>query len=141
NAKKQAITRTEKRLMALKLYLEGMGFRGTGRVLGVSNVTALNWIRNFGESVKEYVTENMPNNIQEIDIAEIDEMWHFTVKKNARFGSGSQSIGSIKGIALLDSEEKRAATQNALLWSSFLWYYYFTRDYMLYCFSNPTILT
>ena len=94
-SKKQGYS-LEKRLMALKLYLEGMGFRGTGRVLGVSNVTVLNWIRNFGESVKEYVTENMPNNIQETDIVEIDEMWHFTVKKNARFGSGSQSIGSIK---------------------------------------------
>ena len=37
-SKKQGYS-LEKRLMALKLYLEGMGFRGTGRVLGVSNVT------------------------------------------------------------------------------------------------------
>jgi hypothetical protein len=82
--------------MALKLYLEGMGFRGTGRILGVSNVTVLNWIRDFGQSVKTYVNENMPNNIEHIDIVEIDEMWHFTVKENESFGSGSQSIGSIK---------------------------------------------
>lgn len=85
-----------KRLTALKLYLEGMGFRGIGRILGVSDVTILNWIRNFGASIKEYVSENMPNNIQEIDIVEIDEMWHFTVKKNENFGSGLPSIGSIK---------------------------------------------
>ena len=83
----------EKRLTALKLYLEGVGFRGTGRVLGVSNVTVLNWIRNFGQSVKEYVIENMPDNIQEIDIVEIDEMRHFTVKKNKNFGSGLPSTG------------------------------------------------
>ncbi len=89
----------EKRLTALKLYLEGMGFRGTGRVLGVSNVTVLNWIRNFGESVKEYVTENMPNNIHEIDIVEIDEMWHFTVKKNESCGSGLQSTGLTKRLS------------------------------------------
>jgi len=86
----------EKRLTALKLHLEGMGFRGTSRILGVSDVTVLNWIRNFGQSVKEYVTENMPNNIQEIDIVEIDEMWHFTVKKNENFGSGSQSTALTK---------------------------------------------
>jgi hypothetical protein len=86
----------ETRLKALKLYLEGMGFRAIGRVLNVSNVSVLNWIRNFGQTVKAYVEENMPDNIQDIDIVEIDEMWHFTVKKNESFGSGSQSTELIK---------------------------------------------
>lgn len=90
----------EKRLMALKLYLEGMGLRGTGRMLGVSNVTVLNWIRNYGQSVKQYVIENMPNDIREIDIIEIDEMWHFTVKKNENSGSGLQSTERIKKSSL-----------------------------------------
>ena len=35
--------------LALQLYLVGFGFRSIGRVLGVSNVTVLNWIRAFGE--------------------------------------------------------------------------------------------
>jgi transposase-like protein len=82
--------------MALNLHIEGMGFRGTARIMGVSNATVLNWIRNFGKSVKEHVREKMSNNIQEIDIDEIDEMWHFTVKKNESFGCGLQSTGSIK---------------------------------------------
>ena len=86
----------DKKLMALQLYLEGNGFRGSGRILGVSNVTILNWIRDFGKSVKEYVLKNMPNDIREIEVVEMDEMWHFTVKKNENSGSGSPSIDLIK---------------------------------------------
>ena len=42
----------ETKLKALKLYVEGMGFRAIGRVMGVNNVTVLNWIRTLGKSVK-----------------------------------------------------------------------------------------
>jgi len=42
----------EIRLTALRLYLEGMGFRSIGRILKVSNVTVLYWIRTLGKSVK-----------------------------------------------------------------------------------------
>jgi len=63
------------------LYLQGNGLRGTGRILGLSNVTVLNWIQQFGNNIKEYVLGNMPNEIRDIEIVEIDEMWHLTVKK------------------------------------------------------------
>lgn len=42
---------TEKRFEALKLYLEGLGFKSIGRILGVSNVTVLKWIRSMGEKL------------------------------------------------------------------------------------------
>lgn len=38
----------ELRQQALKLYLEGMGYRAIGRMLHVSNVTVLNWVRAYG---------------------------------------------------------------------------------------------
>ena len=63
----------EKQLKALKLYLVDMGVRAIGRVLNVNNVTGLNWIRNFGQTVKAYVDKNMPDNIQDIDIVEIHD--------------------------------------------------------------------
>ena len=63
------------------MYLESNGLQGTGRILGLSNVTALNWIKQFGNNIKEYVLENMPNEIRDIEIVEIDERWHCTVKK------------------------------------------------------------
>ena len=83
--------RLDKKLLALQLYLEGNGLRGTGRILGVSNVRVLNWIKQFGNNIKEYVLANMPNERRNIEIAEIDEIWHFTVKKNGNYGSGLRS--------------------------------------------------
>ena len=35
----------------------------------------------------------MPNEIRDIEIVEIDEMWHFRVKKNENYGSGLRSTG------------------------------------------------
>ncbi len=34
---------------ALQLYLEGLGFRSIGRVLGVSHVSVQKWIKKFGQ--------------------------------------------------------------------------------------------
>ena len=82
----------EKKLFALKLYLEGMGFRSIGRLLKVNNVTILNWIRTLGKSVKTYVQAQMPDDIRQVDVVELDEMWHFTKKKNGNFGFGSLLI-------------------------------------------------
>ena len=42
----------EMKRQALHLYLEGLGFRAIGRLLGVSNVAVLKWIRGFGEDVE-----------------------------------------------------------------------------------------
>ena len=54
---------------ALHLYLEGLGFRSIGRFLGVSNVSVLNWIREFGENVQGLNAEN-----RQIGMVEVDEM-------------------------------------------------------------------
>ena len=79
------------KFQAVKLYLEGLGFRAIGRVLGVSNVAVLNWIRGFGVILKQYMTSNLPDNIHDIEVIEIDEMWHFTQKKNENYGFGLPS--------------------------------------------------
>ncbi len=84
------------KLFALKLYLEGNGFRGIGRIMGYSNSTILLWIRTIGKSVKAQVLKDMPDNIRHVDIIEIDEMWHFTRKKNENYGSGSPLIDIAK---------------------------------------------
>ena len=77
----------EMRRQALELYLEGMGFRAIGRVLGVSNVTVLNWIRAFGEKAeRERQPEPPPR------IAMIDEVWHFVRAKKTNAGSGFPSV-------------------------------------------------
>ena len=76
------------KFQAAKLYLEGVGLRSIGRLLGVCNVTVLNWIRQFGLILRDYVQERLPKDIHDIEYIEMDEMWHFTAKKNGRSGSG-----------------------------------------------------
>lgn len=51
---------------ALHLYLEGLGFRSIGRILGVSNVSVLNWIRDFGHKVQELSSQS-----QDIEMVEM----------------------------------------------------------------------
>lgn len=68
---------------ALHLYLEGLGFRSIGRFLGVSNVTVLNWIRSFGETVRGLQSES-----QDIDFVELDEMHSYIGNKKTTVGHG-----------------------------------------------------
>ena len=97
------------KLQALKLYLEGMGFRAIGRIIGVHNVTVLNWIRSMGNSVKTYVQTEMPIDIRHVDFVEMDAMWHFTVKKRENYGYGSLLIGIPKTslVSRLEVAEKK----------------------------------
>ena len=60
---------------ALHLYLEGLGFRSIGRLLGVSNVCVLKWIRAFGEQVASIRTG------ERINVVEIDELHTYIGKK------------------------------------------------------------
>lgn len=68
---------------ALHLYLEGLGFRSIGRILGVSNVSVLNWIRDFGHKVQELSSQN-----QDIEMVEVDEMHSYIGSKKTSAGYG-----------------------------------------------------
>ena len=57
------------KIQALHMYLEGLGFRSIGRILGVSNVSVLKWIREFGQKAQELNREN-----HQIEMVEVDEM-------------------------------------------------------------------
>jgi len=72
----------EIRNQALRLYLEGLGFRSIGRFLGVSNVTVLNWIRQMGKQVSK------PKTPANVVILELDELWHFVKKRQKNSGCG-----------------------------------------------------
>ena len=45
----------------------------------------------IGKNIKESVLGNIPPEIPDLEIVEIDERWHFTVKKNENYGSGLRS--------------------------------------------------
>lgn len=84
----------DKKLQALQLYKEGVGFRAIGRIIGVSNVTVLKWMKKIGQELRDTVLAQMPQDIETIEILELDEMWHFTQKKKTSSGYGLLCLAS-----------------------------------------------
>ena len=84
----------DKRLAALKLYKEGLGFSAIARFLAVSDVTVLNWVRGAGEKIKELLLAQTPATIDGMDVIEIDEMWHYTQKNSTNYGYGLLCLAS-----------------------------------------------
>ena len=42
----------DKKRLALQMYLEGLGFNSIGRILNVSHVSVLKWIRQYGKQAE-----------------------------------------------------------------------------------------
>lgn len=71
----------DQRRLALTLYLEGLGFRSIGRVLGFSHVAVYQWIKGFGEEVAQIKR-------QAAQIVELDELHSYVGHKKTTAGSG-----------------------------------------------------
>jgi transposase len=67
---------------ALAMYLEGLGFRAIGRLLGVSNVAVLKWVRKAAQNLPQ------PEKSPIVDVLEMDELWHFIKKRAENSGCG-----------------------------------------------------
>jgi len=79
---------TSLKKQAINLYLEGLGFRSIERILKVSNVSVLNWVRKFGKEI-EMIRE--PE--KEIEIVEMDELHTYIQHKKTTVGFGLLLIG------------------------------------------------
>lgn len=86
----------ETKKFALKLYLEGISFRAIGRILKVSNVAVLKWVRKFGEQA-EQIHQQEISKLRKVSVMEIDEMHHYIGKKSAKSGCGWLLIEVPKG--------------------------------------------
>ena len=80
----------EKRVEAIKLYLEGVGFRGIERLTGVCHNTVIGWVKNLAEEIERL----RPEVTGQVQTVELDEMWHFIQKKHKRVGSGLRGTES-----------------------------------------------
>jgi insertion element IS1 protein InsB len=58
------------------MYLEGLGFHYTARLLGVSHVSVINWARKYGEGLESI------RNPRPCKVMELDEMHSYTGHKN-----------------------------------------------------------
>jgi transposase len=78
----------EMKRKALHLYLEGLGFRSIGRIIEVSNVTVLYWIKSFGKEIEELQKEE-----KQIEVIELDELHTYIKSKKTIAGFGLLLIG------------------------------------------------
>jgi transposase-like protein len=84
---------------ALQLYLEGVGFRGIERIIGVSNVTVMNWVKKYGKPL-----DNLKLEIPKDAIVEIDELCSCVETKKNEYGHGLLLLGGLNKSWLLKSE-------------------------------------
>ena len=73
----------ELKKFALVLYLEGLGFRSIERIINVSNVTVMRWIKSFGKEV-----ELIRRKDKELEVIELDEMHTYIGSKKTIVGYG-----------------------------------------------------
>ena len=66
------------------MYMNNVGIRSIERILKVSNVLILNWIKNIGKNIERIINNNdieKKKNKKNINILEMDELYSY-VKKN-----------------------------------------------------------
>lgn len=70
------------RKFGLMMYLEGLGFQSIGRLLGVSHVAVMKWIKKYGEQIRDIKTD------KPVQIIEMDEMHTYIGSKKTIDGFG-----------------------------------------------------
>jgi len=82
----------EVKAQCLKMYVNGMGFRGIERVTGVHHTTLIHWVRQVGERLPDaYDPETIPQ------VGELDELETFVRSKKTKSGSGQPLTTLSKG--------------------------------------------
>ena len=71
----------DQRRLAVTLYLEGLGFRSIGRIVGFSHVAVYQWIRALGAEVAEIKRPAA-------QVVELDELHSYVGHKKTIAGSG-----------------------------------------------------
>jgi len=61
----------------LKMYVNGMGFRGIERVKGVHHTTIITWVKQIGELLPDAYDPEVPP-----EVGELDELETFVGSKN-----------------------------------------------------------
>ena len=74
------------RIECIRLYLEGMGFRGISRITGVPHTTVMRWVKKLGDDIERFRPQS--GEVEPVSVMELDEMWHFVQKKRTNAGSG-----------------------------------------------------
>ena len=71
----------ETKAMAIEMYMNSMGIRAIGRVLGASPAAVLNWIRKEHAALQQRLAGQAPATADGPDVVEMDEIYTY-VQKN-----------------------------------------------------------
>jgi len=71
----------ETKAMAIEMYMNSMGIRAIGRVLGASPAAVLKWIRKEHALLQHKLAHAVPVDTGEPDVIEMDEIYTY-VQKN-----------------------------------------------------------
>jgi len=75
----------ETKQLCLKMYVNGMGFRGIERVTGVHHTTVITWVKQVGETLPDaYAPQTVP------EVGELDELETFIGAKKTKSGFGQR---------------------------------------------------
>lgn len=98
----------QRRRMVLRLLCEGNSIRGTGRVADVDRGTVGRVILGFGEACKNFLDERLRG--LTLAHCEVDEIWTFVGKKQARLTVEEKAerydIGDVYLWTAVDAETK-----------------------------------
>lgn len=97
----------------LMLYLEGLGFQSISRLLNVSHVAVIKWIKKYGEQLKELKTD------KPVKILELDEMHSYVGSKKTINGFGLLLIEQedVSLISLLGTEAQKRGNYSGKKWN------------------------
>ena len=71
----QVAEKEKKRRFGLAMYLEGLGFHSTGRLLNVSHVSVMNWVKKYGSELSKI------RNSKPVQVMELDELHSYVGSK------------------------------------------------------------
>jgi transposase-like protein len=93
--RKSDVKSADTKRLAFEMYLEGLGFRSTGRILKISYGTVYQWIKKWGSNM------TLPKRKEEIEVVELDEMHTYVGRKKTIVGYGLLLIDMENGFSLL----------------------------------------
>ena len=78
----------KQRITAITLFRKGLSLRSIAEVIWANNVIVLYWIRNIGKFIKDTVLASAVQSSKDLEVLEIDELWHYVQKKRKNYGYG-----------------------------------------------------
>jgi transposase-like protein len=78
----QVVESEKKRRFALSMSLEGLGFHSLGRLLNVSHVSVINWVKKYGMELSKI------RNHKPVQVMELDEIHSYVLSKKTINGFG-----------------------------------------------------